>query len=537
MKAPLPLLVLAALPLVAQVPEVTLDYTETRQHIDGFGSSTRQEDQLMRREADQIYYLETFGASIYRQFMSSFAMPLTTNVNQITPDRFDEEAFLDSAEIGIELKQRDPRLKLVGSVWSPPGWMKVSGSAVDGDQQPEANILREDREDHFAAYMVAWALKMRDDYNAPFYALSIQNEPQFNQFYPSCFYSYEQYARVLGKVGVALEEAGLGDIKLFGPEDMTDSWPRARSYLNQIVANEDANRALKIIASHGYLDGVEADNSTTSASNYYNRVVRVFNRPYWMTETSGDPHTWDGAMSVASRVHNSLVLGQASAFIYWLVNHESPFHGEELFEAGVPQKKAFAFQHFSKPVRPGAYRVELAGDVDQVDLSAFIHEDDETLVINAINRRSSSVSIDVTLPYDPGASLFQVYRTTDSLDYEQIDAETLIGGTLATTLPARSITSFVLDDATLPSLSLWHTTAREENVRNTPLGPIWDQFYPWVYIGGLEEWLYVLDASSARDSLFAYRLNTGEWIWMNTNWGPWYYAYTDGLWYGYSLEE
>src|SRR3982751_6060664 len=65
----------------------------------------------------------------------------------------------------------NPQLKLVGSPWSPPAWMKTSGSLIKGTLKPEFYPA-------FAEYFRRWV----DAYEAEglrIFAVTLQNEPHF----------------------------------------------------------------------------------------------------------------------------------------------------------------------------------------------------------------------------------------------------------------------------------------------------------------------------------------------------------------------
>jgi O-glycosyl hydrolase len=92
--------------------------------------------------------------------------------------------------------------KLIVSVWSPPAWMKTNNSINNGTSQnsapaynpnpgPSDNQLRTDMYDEFAEMCVAYIKTIKEKTGIDVYALSLQNEPRFSQFYGSCVYSGE----------------------------------------------------------------------------------------------------------------------------------------------------------------------------------------------------------------------------------------------------------------------------------------------------------------------------------------------------------
>jgi len=65
----------------------------------------------------------------------------------------------------------NPQLKIIASPWSPPGWMKTTGSLIQGTLRPEAyGPLAE----YFRRYIEAYGAE-----RVPIYAITVQNEPHF----------------------------------------------------------------------------------------------------------------------------------------------------------------------------------------------------------------------------------------------------------------------------------------------------------------------------------------------------------------------
>ncbi|MGH8021297.1 MAG: hypothetical protein ACREIA_24055, partial [Opitutaceae bacterium] len=119
----------------------------------------------------------------------------------------------------------------IGSVWSPPGWMKENGSRtgtragclLDPKRDyDDDNRLRPDRYRHFAKWIVEWARYMESQ-GTPFFAISLQNELMFTQWFESTLYSPDEYARVVQVTGEMFESEGVRKPLFFGPEDMTQA--------------------------------------------------------------------------------------------------------------------------------------------------------------------------------------------------------------------------------------------------------------------------------------------------------------------------
>jgi O-glycosyl hydrolase len=98
-------------------------------------------------------------------------------------------------------------ITLLGSVWSPPGWMKLNG-VVDGNT--DNNNLNTDYADEYANYFVKY-IQAFASAGVTVDAITIQNEPLNSQSgYPTMYVAADQSAQLIqNNVGPALKSAGL----------------------------------------------------------------------------------------------------------------------------------------------------------------------------------------------------------------------------------------------------------------------------------------------------------------------------------------
>ena len=164
-------------------------------------------------------------------------------------------------------------------------------------------------------------VKLFEHEGVPLNAVSVANEPQFTQTFESCLWTADDWAAANAAVGRALDAAGYGEVKLFGPETMTGfNWPGANpSYLKAIKDDPYLQKRLGVYATHGYSDGFNADNSAKSSWDFWN-LVKGDGRPYWVTEGGTGGHDWPAPVDgVAMCLHNALVAGNASAVVPWQI--------------------------------------------------------------------------------------------------------------------------------------------------------------------------------------------------------------------------
>ncbi|MGG3508745.1 glycoside hydrolase family 30 beta sandwich domain-containing protein [Paenibacillus lautus] len=171
---------------------VVIDEEQTFQEMDGFGASftdsaaylihqvleTKQRSELMTRLFDPNEGIglsvlrQPMGASDYaRDFYSYNDMP--EGQTDVELDQFsiahDEEDIIPLLKEALRL---NPDVKLMGSPWSPPGWMKTSGSMIGGELKPEYYSV-------YANYFVRY-IQGYKAHGLPIYAITPQNEALYS---------------------------------------------------------------------------------------------------------------------------------------------------------------------------------------------------------------------------------------------------------------------------------------------------------------------------------------------------------------------
>src|SRR5262245_43091176 len=135
----------------------------------------------------------------------------------------------------------NPQLRIVASPWSPPGWMKTSGSMISGRLRAEAQPA-------LANYLVRFA----DAYAAegvPTFALTLQNEPGFEPGdYPGMKLDPQERANIIGHyLGPALARRAPPPLIL----DWDHNWDVPASPL-AVLADPVASRFVAGVAWHCY---------------------------------------------------------------------------------------------------------------------------------------------------------------------------------------------------------------------------------------------------------------------------------------------
>jgi len=405
------------------------------------------------------------------------------------------------ARMGAARSNQLGDFKLIGSLWSPAPWVKLSsgntcpnwGGApmpVPGTPWPfvwydnfaggkldTSGIARADFNDgveptsalaQFARGIAAYLRGFQKAYQVRFYAISIQNEVNFEEFYNSCTYPLSAgYIAALKAVRAELDQhADLAPIKLMGPEDLLggDIWGlwqygggdttihKNLQYLQNIAADPQAAAAEAFFCIHGYAsDGVSAANANPTLWDWWANGWRAsptpgippnisgftaYGKKSWMTETSGEATAWlspdtagaypsEGAWGVGLRLHQALTTGQQSAWVYWQLTDGNGVGAYTLTDSGLGTNspKYVAARHFFKYIRPNSVRVAatVSGSTNLL-ASAYLHEANQTLTVVLLNTRPDPIQATIEVPSQPtGLGSFRTYTSSNNSLWQSSD--------------------------------------------------------------------------------------------------------------------
>lgn len=282
-------------------------------------------------------------------------------------------------------RAKNRTLLFFASPWSPPGWMKSTGSLIGGRLLPEWYPA-------YARYFVRF-LQAYEAEGIPIYAITVQNEPGVDRarekdpkwHYPSCHWTAEQERDFIrDHLGPALKQAGLKtriwcydhnyNVTAQG-DDPGLPYPRT------VLSDPGAARFIQGVAFHGYVG------EPSGMSRFHQEFPKV---PVHFTE--GSVFGIAGARELVHRLRH-----HAASYNAWvtildergrpnngpfpathaiLKLHSDSLRIEELLEYHV-------YGHFMKFIRRGALRIassEGSGDLDNV---AFENADGTFAVVVA----------------------------------------------------------------------------------------------------------------------------------------------------------
>jgi len=306
----------------------------------------------------------------------------------------------------------NPRLQVMASPWSAPGWMKTSSSLIKGR-------LRQDMHAVFARYLVRYVEAAAAE-GVPVFALTLQNEPLFEpDGYPGMRLEAADRAAIIGRhLGPLLAERGLKTQII----EWDHNWDAVQEPL-AVLADADARRYVHGVGWHCYVAESHLPNQSVVHDAHPDKDT-------WFTECSGGewkPH-WPETLPWMAR---TLIIGAtrhwARGVLMWNLALDEN-HGPRL--GGCPDCRGmvtihstsgevtrnmeyYAFAHASKFVRPGAQRIASSEAADGIDNVAFRNADDGSVVLVACNSgpaprlavvRHAGRSFEVELPRESVAT-------------------------------------------------------------------------------------------------------------------------------------
>jgi len=207
--------------MVNNYATINVDTTQTYQTIDGFGfavtggsadvinamSSSARADLLK-----ELFSTDSAAIGISYLRVSIGASDLSASVfsyddvpgGQPDPELQNFTLGIDTVNLIPVLKQIlsiNPSIKILGSPWSPPVWMKTNKNSIGGSLLPEYHNC-------YANYFVKYIQAMKQR-GITIDAITLQNEPLYGGNNPSMLMSAAEQANFIKILGPAFQSAGI----------------------------------------------------------------------------------------------------------------------------------------------------------------------------------------------------------------------------------------------------------------------------------------------------------------------------------------
>lgn len=286
----------------------------------------------------------------------------------------------------------NPKLRVMASPWSAPGWMKSSDSLIQGTLKPEAYAP-------FAEYLLRYVQAYEAE-GVPIFALTLQNEPHFEpKDYPGMRVDPAQRAAFIG--------AHLGPL-------LASKKPATR--ILEWDHNWDEPGAPAAVLA----DPIAAEHVDGVAWHCYGGDVRVQaalhdahpGKDTYMTECSGGEWAPVWADNLQYLVRTMLIgttRGWARGVLLWNLaldeNHGPHLGGcrdcrgvvtiNSVTGAVTRNVEYYALAHASRFVRQGARRVASSSGHDGLDTVAFRNADDGSVALLVANAATQARTLSV----------------------------------------------------------------------------------------------------------------------------------------------
>jgi glucosylceramidase len=275
----------------------------------------------------------------------------------------------------------NPQLKIMASPWSPPGWMKTTGSLIQGTLRPEAYAPFAD---YFRRYIEAYRAE-----GVPIYAITLQNEPHYEPpDYPGMRLDPPARAQVISQyLGPLFARSGIATLIL----DWDHNWDDPQSPL-QVLSDSTAARYIAGVAWHCYAGDVSAQTVVHDAHP---------DKDTYFTECSGgewSPNFADNLKWFVSTLVIGATRGWAKGVLLWnlaLDDQHGPHTGGcgncrgvvTIAAGGAVTRNVeyYALGHASRFVRPGARRVASTSFAADLETVAFRNADDGSKALIVVN--------------------------------------------------------------------------------------------------------------------------------------------------------
>lgn len=388
--------------------KITVDTKEKYQTIDGFGAAMSESaayvlsglNETKRAEVMNLLFGESgIGIDFIRIPMgaSDFAINnYTYNDLSSGTDTALEQFSLERDLLYViprlqEAKALNESLKLMGSPWSAPAWMKTPQKLNGGSLNP---IYYSTYADYFIQFIEGY-----EENGLPIYAITPQNEPLHETSgYPSMAMSAAQQINFLKVLGPKFEENEI-ETKIIGYDHNWDNTFFPQALLN----NEDIKPYLAGVAFHCY------------AGSYTQQQAIQTNYPdagIWFTECSGGRWATNFSSNLSWNLENvflgSLNFGARSVLLWNLAldENDGPQNGGCTNCRGVVtvtdentytlNEEYYMIGHFSKFIDTDGRRIEAKSTSSNLLTSAFMNPDGSVVIV-AHNKTNTDMLIEVNI--------------------------------------------------------------------------------------------------------------------------------------------
>jgi O-glycosyl hydrolase len=330
---------------------ITVDVDTKYQYVRGFGGMEVGWGNFPRTSARDTELLFNPDTGLGLNILRIMIMPSNTDIRVTMRDLINGDRPDYYQNVKIVNKYGG---YVLASPWSPPKDWKTNNDLLGNGR------LNSKYYQNYADYLKSFALNMYEN-GAPIYAVSIQNEPNFEASYDGCLWSSAEMKNFFSQVGHFTDGVkGFGGGKEIPSVRTMNGESANHPNINDAALNSPDSRAvIDIIGRHTYGDRL-------------NRYARALDHPtdpkeVWMTEhlvnsgnANGYPNdsTWNYVWKILNDIDLSIRINHESAFIWWAAKRFYGLMGDGQYDTddGELLPRGYAMSHYAKFARD-TYRV------------------------------------------------------------------------------------------------------------------------------------------------------------------------------------
>jgi glucosylceramidase len=281
-----------------------------------------------------------------------------------------------------------PDLKMWGSPWTPPKWMKSPASDSGGLIKWETQILNA-----YALYLEKAVLAYQAA-GINFYALSFQNESTQYPAFPGCVWNQAQHRDFIKLYLGPKFSTDKINCELWTPTMNCSDYTYFQSMLNDSVCSKFITTICYQYGGRGILPQVNTDYANLHKKNYLTE-----------TDAGNGQNTWDFGQSPTFTDMKYYFDNNSNAYMNWNMVLDTPGHSTAGWHQNsmitldsntkqvTYQSQYYACKHFSFYVKPNAKKVKGTGTfANQVTFQ----NPDGAIVVVLSNSNTSSTALGIT---------------------------------------------------------------------------------------------------------------------------------------------
>lgn len=396
---------------------------ETFQTVDGFGAALTVSScfnlMKMSQENRTAFLKETFdpkegaGSSLVRIAIGGcdfswdyshssggrFTWCDEKGIENFAPHELDVEYVLPILK---EVFAINPDVKIIGSPWTAPRWMKLDANLKESASAYSwtGGRLNPEYYADYGEYFVKW-IQYFEKEGFPIYAVTPQNEPLNAGNSMSMLMPWEDCRDFIKKgLGPALEKAGLKTkILIFDHNYNYDDKSDQKSYPLKVYADEQASKYIAGSAWHNYGGKVsELDNIVKNAPDkeiYFTEAsIGTWNYDFASCLITDFKDIFIGTLSRGGKgvtLWNLMLDEKKGPYTNFPGSCTTCFGASNIVSTSYTKVEHYShwyqIAHASKVIRPGAVRIGTTGTVSGVDILVFRNPDNSygAVMVNSSN--------------------------------------------------------------------------------------------------------------------------------------------------------